>query len=554
MSTSVWPVYRGFAMRDLKMLAHFAGDPARLRRLALIAVLLAAYAAGILLRIPGLHAQPLSAAARWWFLDFLDKALTGGALGRGGIFSLGVLAPLVLASGSSAPLRRIARQAVLLSLVSALVAINLRARGLLSPGWEPLLMASAFVAAGGIFLKLIDGSLIRHHGPSILYANLLLVLFAGLRTALAGLGGRQRYWAMAMVLGCVAFIAISAYVLMHKKILVPLQNIERPSSRRVVLELSAMPEPLIDLLSIMFLTLYVSIAGLISLSLGWHAITPGNIGVFSLISVAVFALCWAIFLFLNKHADLLEVLGQAGTLGLSDPRSYALRMLNRFWVIPGCTAGRETGAWIKARLGSVAKRSFLLFASWILLTLILEQVLARAIHSGVFFPYGGVVFVFVVVMLVGNASAIARYVAATVGRFKQIVRGQSRVVAEMYPLGRVATQERVSFEDDKKYWDDEKLSDQVQDMFQLLKVVKQFQPGQLREQTGRSRIYTFALHLASRAVTAIILSFLTGLVCLLLFPDLGRRDMGLVVVPTFMGVLIVPEAILRVMGRVSVPK
>ena len=551
MSSSVWPVYRGFAVRDLKLLAHFAADPARFRRLALVALLLAAYLAGLLVRIPGAHLEPASTGEHWWFLLFLDKALTGGALRRGGLFSLGVLGPLVLSSSRQAgsPLRPLLRKTIFLSLTSALVALNLRARGLVAPGMKPLLMVAAFVALGGICLKLIDTRLVRYHGPNILYTNLVIVLVGGLRTAFAGLGGQQRYWAMTMILGCVAFISISAYMLMHKRILVQVENIEHPSGRGLVLELPAMPEPLLDFLSVMFLTLYVSIAGLVSLSLGWHSITTDNIGILSVISIAVFGLCWAMFMLLSKHADLFEMLGQAGSLGLSDARSYALRMLNHFWVIPGCSAGRDTEEWIKLRLASVAKRSFLLFASWIAVSLVLEHVLARTIHSGVLFPFGGVVFIFLLVMVVGNASAIAHYVGATVNRFKQIVRGQSRVIAEMYPLGRTDYQERISIEDDfKKYWNEEKLSDQLQDMLQWVKLAKQIQLHPPRA-TPRSKTFTIILRVVTRVMTAAVLSFLIGLICLLLFPRMGRQDMGTVMIPAFMGFVIAPEAVLKVIGR-----
>jgi len=553
MSASAWPVYRGFDVRDLRMLARmfarFVGDPTRLRRLATVVFLLGIYAAGLLVRIPGVPQHAASTQEHWWFLVLLDFALTGGALGRGCVFSMGILGPLLLSHSlkkTRASFWRYVRQVIGLGLASLFIGFTLRARGLVAPGSRPFIFVCLIVAIGGIGLKLVDTYIVRLHGPSILYVNLSITLVVSLQATFTALRQGRHLWTIAAVVVGISFISISAYFLMRSRVLLQVKNIENSLQRQATLEIPAMDEPLIDSLSIMFLTLYVCIAGCTSLLLGWHSITSRNAPVLSAISIGVFALSWIIFLVMDKYLDVFEIIGGAGRLGFTDAHGYSIRMLNNFWIIPSCKAGRETEVFLKSKLTSVVKRSFLLFASWFAIALGLEYWLAQTKPSAVLFPFGPAVFVFILVMVVGNFSAMFRYLSSALNHFKQLLRGQSRVIAEMYPLGKADQQGRISFDQDfQQYWDDEKLADHMHDMLEWLKLARDVQLVPKRELTTRGRFRTALIHLAGRLVGGVILSFVVGVVCLMLYPDIGRRELVLVMVPLVVGPVVVPEAILQ---------
>jgi hypothetical protein len=309
-----------------------------------------------------------------------------------------------------------------------------------------------------------------------------------------------------------------------------------------------MNEPLLDTLSVLLLILYVSTAGAVSTLFGWHTITARNIPVFSLLAAAVLALGWIIFLVVNRFLDFFESLGATGVIGLSDAHSYAMRMLNNFWIVPGLSVGRETEAFIKYKLADKVKRSFLLFAAWFVSILGLEYILVRLNPSDVLFPFGSVVFIFVLVMLVANLSAIFRDVNFALKHFKQLLRGESRLDAEMYPLGKSDHHDRLSLEQDfQQYWETERLSDQLQGMMELVEPVREMQSVKRHTPSWIIRLRNFIVHMAMRTAFGIILSFIVVVACLLTIPHIERKDMALIFLPTILTTVLAPEAVLAVL-------
>jgi hypothetical protein len=554
MSGTVWPIYRRFAVRDLRLVALFASDPTRLLRLLAYLVLLAVYAVGITFPIPGLRRPiPGPSPEGWWFVSLLDLALTGGALGRGAIFCLGVVGPLALGGPlhwRKSPFITYGKRLSGLAVASLLVSLALRSRGLVAPGLKPLLIVCGFAAFGGLLLNLIDVYTVRLHGPQIRYINLALVLWVNLRSISFLLQRERLYWAGVLLLGLAAFVCISAYMLVRAHILIKIERVGEPFHRWTTLEIPTMNEPLLDTLSVLLLSLYVSTTGTLSILFGWHSITARSIPSFSLVALAILCLGWAIFLVVNRFLDFFETLGAGGAIGFSDAQSYAKRMLNNFWIIPGLPAGRETEAFIKSKLAGRAKRSFLLFAAWFASVLGFEYILVRLNPSDVLFPFGSVVFIFVLVMLVANLSAVFRHVNFAFRHFMQLLRGESRLLDEMYPLMKSNLRDAVSLDQDlQQYWEAERFSDQLQDLMQWLKLAREVQFVK-RNTSGRIvRLRNAVAHLAMRTVFGIILSFVVLVVCLLAIPHLERKDMALILLPTLLTTVLAPEAVTALIKR-----
>lgn len=554
MSGTVWPIYRGFAVKDLRMIVRFAADPVRLLRVFAYLALLGIYAAGLYIPVPGLHRPGMASLPEgWWFLSLLDIALTGGALGRGALFCLGVLGPLFLGNGlrfTKNPFVAYGKRLGGLAVASLLVGLSFRSRGMIDPGLKAFLLVCGFTALGGFLLNLIDIYALRLHGPQIRYINLALVLGVNLRSIFLALRHERLYWAAAVLVACIAFVSISAYLLVRARILIQVNKIGVQSSRQATLEIPTMNEPLLDTLSVLLLILFVSAAGAVSLLFGWHTITARNIPVFSLLAAAVLALGWTIFLVVNRFLGVFESLGMAGAIGFSDAHSYAMRMLDNFWIVPGLSAGTETEAFIKSKLASKAKRSFLLFAAWFASVLGLEYILVRLNPSVVLFPYGSVVFIFVLVMLVANLSAIFRHVYSALKRFKQLLRGESRLLGDMYQLGRFDRFDRVSLDEDfQQYWETERFSDQLNDMMHWLKLAREVQFVKRQTPTRTLRLRVAMMHMAMRTVFGVILSFFVVVVCILTIPHMERKDMALIILPTFLTTVLVPDAVLALLRR-----
>jgi hypothetical protein len=349
---SSWPRYVGFTLKDILVLFRFIGNPANLRTFLTITTLIAAYVIGLHLPVPLVSHPATSELERWWFLQFLDSLLTGGALQRASIFSMGALAPAVF--GASLRQRRmtppefLGRVGVLL-IVSVLLTFALRSRGLIGQSYRDFQITLIVVALGGVALKLINTQLVRLHGPGILYVNLFLMMAASLRNVVPFMRHGD-YRPLVMMAAFLAFIAVSVQFLVRKRVRIGVQNIKiagRP--RSATLEISAMDETLLDSVSTLCLLFYISTASLASLLFGWRSITADNYPVLAGISLAAMAVVGIAFRDAQRRFNFVPFLGSGAVLGVHDAKGYALRMLNNFWIIPGQKAGPDSERFIQAK-------------------------------------------------------------------------------------------------------------------------------------------------------------------------------------------------------------
>jgi hypothetical protein len=554
MSVDVWPKYKDFAIGDFPLVLRFAANPGRFRAPLMVVLLLGLYVAGMFVPIPGSFRAGADNNG-WWFLTLLDSLLTGGALGRGCIFGMGLLAPLLLGAGSRVK-RGVPevffRYTIGLGLGAAILVLTLRVRGLVGPGVRQFGVAVLWIALGGVAVTVLNTRLLRYRGPAPFYVNLFVTIVVSLRGSAGHLLAARQYAPLYLLAGSVGFIAISSAFLLKSRIRIEVESLEPAGERRTAqLEIAPVDELLLDSVSMMCLVLFLCLGGCVSLAFGWRALAPNNYPVLLGISALSFFLVWWSFATLNRYQSILRLVDVTGILKLPDPHAYALRMLNNFWIISGVSAGPDTEHYIGQRLAGSVRKSFLLLASWVAIAIALQYVVTRSDPGAMLLPYGPLVFVLTVLMLVGNFSMVLSHVSGSLSQFRQLLRGQSRVLAETLPLGFAGTGHRVALDAElRAYWEEDKISEQFDEVVDWMKLVRDMR---LLEPKATRPRFGFVIHLQkwiANIVIGAVVTFVAGALCLFIWPDISRRDLGVVVLPMLVSSVFAPDVILRLVKAI----
>ena len=413
--------------------------------------------------------------------------------------------------------------------------------------------ATLWIAAGGIALKMINTRLIRYRGPSPFYLNLSVSLGVSLHSGLAELLAKHQYTSLAVFASTLVFIAISAVFVLRSTVHIDVESIRSAFSRSsATLEIAAIDEALLDCIGALCLIFYLGIGGCLSLALGWHSLTPANYPAFLGVSILVFALVWSTFSFVIRFGGVQQIVNVSSVFGLADPQGYALRMLNDFWIIPGHRAGPETEEYIARKLSAATRRSFLLLGSWVIVVLIAQYSVSRNGQSVVLFPYGPLVFVFSLLMLIGNASMIVRHLGASLSHFRQVLRGQSRVLVGTYPLGAANKATRLNMDADiREYWKEEKMSEQLADLIDWVKMARQMDVLRQRSGSRPPAIRVRIMKWTANLVAGLVVSFVAGAGCLFFFPGISPRDLGIVILPLVVSPFVAPDSILQLLKKIG---
>ena len=548
---AIWPRYSKFTTGDLAILGRFLTTPGHLRSPLIVALLLVVYVGGVFTPLPTSSPLTPTTSEPWWFLALLDSLLTGGALGRGAIFAMGAVALLLFRSHLHKPQHLVH---VLLGYgrvaLGALVLVAFfRWRGLGEPGIQAFVGDVMLVAIGGVGIHIINRQSILHRGPHLLCVNVCITVIQGILATLQGGAGDRG--TIVLLTGIIAFIFVSAYVLFRSSALVDVEEISSVDHRKATVQLSPVDEPLLDSVGTLSLVLYVPVAGLASLLFGWRAVTPDNAPFFIALSLAAFACVWLVFQVASRIVSLNGMLAEESLFGPSNPRACALRMFHNFWVVRGVKPGADTENAIRGRMDQVVTRAFLLFAAWFAIAIATEYYIRqRGALSP--FPYGPVVFVLMVLMVVGYFSMLSRHVHAAFSHFKQIMRGRSRVLADTYPLAMPGAMTQLSVTTElERYWQEEKIADHWREVVDWLKIARDMQPLRGRDESGRQPLKARLIGWSAALTVAVVISFLAGAVCVLFYPDLSRRDLVLIILPTLVTTIAAPEPLLRLFRKLS---
>lgn len=550
-AASVWPKYARFSVDDLTMLWRFVISPGNLRSPLIVAVLLALYLAGVFTPLPGDSPLGASATESWWFLTLLDSILTGGALGRGAIFAMGTVAPLLIASRRQQTpniFRFLLGHLRVVVGAGMLVAFfGWRAEGAL--GVDVFVRDTVLLALGGIAVYNINRKLIAHHGPQVTDVNIALTLVGTVAATVRESDGDRT--AVAWLAATIGFISVSAYVLLRSRTSIEVKNISFVKLRTAVLQFSPVAEPLLDSVATLTLVLYVPLAGLASLLLGWRTLTADNSPFFLTLALVALGCVWLLCRAVSRVAAFSTLLREESLFGTSSPQSIASRMFNNFWIIPGVKPGPDTEETIRRRMSGIVTGAFLLFALWFLIAIATEQVVLR--NGGTSpFPSGPVVFVLMLLTIVGYMSMLSRYVHGSMNHFKQLWRGRSRLLADTYPLSRPGALSQLPVGGEaERYWQEDKVVDDWRDLVEWLKLARDLQPRHASHRGGRVSAKTQLLRWTATGVVAVVVSFLAGAVCVVFYPDLSRRDLVLIVLPTLVTTLIAPEPLLKLLRKFS---
>jgi hypothetical protein len=550
---SVWPRSTGFVVGDIPLALRFVARPAQWRPIAAVVLLLGLYFAGLFIPIPGAVSPKPNQQGDWWFIAMLDFLLTGGALRRGCLFSMGLLAPALLganARGARSPYFLL-RYIVGLPAGAMLTVYVLQARGLVGPHPQDFFKMAVWVAFGAVALKMINVRLIRYRAPAPFYLNLSVFLFVSLRQGIQQLLAAQETTAVIIIAVSMVFIAVSAIFVLRSTVYIDVESIRSAFTQSsATLEISAVGEQLLDTIGSLCLIFYLCIGGGLSLVFGWREVTPGNSPVFLAASILVFAFVWSTFSKLVRLRGFQQIVNVPIMFGFADPREYALRMLHNYWIVPGCPAGPDTEQYIAKKLAAATRRSFLLLGSWVGVVLLAQYAVSRAGRSIVLFPYGPLVFVFTVLMLLGNASMILRHLWASLEHFREALRGKSRVLAGTFPLGDANKVNRFRLDADfQQYWEEEKMSEQIREVIDYVRMARLMYGNDEFYDTRRVRFQHQTMKWMSTLLTGVMVAFVACVGCLLLAPGMGRKEIGLIAIPAFLGPLFAPDAMFRVLKR-----
>jgi hypothetical protein len=147
-------------------------------------------------------------------------------------------------------------------------------------------------------------------------------------------------------------------------------------------------------------------------------------------------------------------------------------------------------------------------------------------------------------MFIGYLSSTLSQLSASLSSFRQLLRGQARVVAESYSLETAGHVSRLSLDAvAEEYWQEEKFADALE----LIKAVRQM--DLVRPFVSPRGVRHWAVLLLARFLAASLLCFAIGVVLLLLFPELTRKDLGLVIIPLFAGLTVPFETLLARLKR-----
>jgi preprotein translocase subunit SecY len=547
---SAWPRPAGFTIDRLAVFFRFASNPARLVHGLFVVLLVAVYIAGMFIPIPGAVRHAETQRHAWWFQSLLDSLITGGALGRGSIFCMGLLAPLLLVVRARFEWVLV-RVLVGFTLVAFALSLILRMRGQISPGFRSWLVTALLIMLGGIAVKLINLGLARYHGPAPFYINLLVTIAYSLRASARELAHSHHYTPLYYLAGGIVFIGVTCVVMLRSRIRIEVQSLRKPSATPTTqMEIAPLNELLLDTIGVVGLMLYVCLSGTMSVVFNWHEITATNYPAFLAVSGIVFFLVWWMFAAVNRYRGMVRMASATGILNIVDPEEYALRMLNTFWIIPGVPAGLPTERFLSQRLSRFLRWSFVLLGSWLMVGIGIQYVAARSGLGMNALPYGPFVFVFTVFMLVGNLSMVTSSVGTSLKHFGQLLQGKSRVIADTFPLGSSAARRLILQGDQKAYWEEERLTGQFEEMVDWLKLAQQAYstlPQKHRPKVG------WAMHLQkwiTSAAIGMVVAFVSAALCLLFVPDTSGRDLSYVIVPMVVTSLFAPDILLKVMGRI----
>lgn len=561
MAQSLWPRYGTSAARP-RVLAGFLFNLQAAKVTLILLAAVAVYFVGISMPIPTLRPAEGTPISSWWFLRLFDLLFTGGALGRGAFFCLGLFSTFALGS-TVTNVAQAARKGLLLrilklSVLTALIVLIFLLRGNVAVEVRAIAVTFFSVALGGVGLALINRVLMRHRGPQIIHLNIFILLYShysGVFLELRSLGRLSDLYLSAAGIG---FIAVSAYYVFKRRIFIEIENIKSPADHRfATLELRGVDEDTLDLLAFASVILFICFAGVVSLLADFRQISQDNFLVFAGISTVLLLSVWLLLVLASKvlasHGTMVSYISQfldtGEMLAFHDARHYALLMLNSFWVIPNVAAGPATEEFIRERVKRVMHKSFLIFAVWFFVILGIQLYIFFYSSGLLLFPYGPLVFIFLFLMCVGNLSMILRNVRMKFGHYRQLMRGRQRVLVGPYSLATPSELRHVDFSKaDDDYWDEEKLSDQVKQIIDWYQLIRQVQVIPSKSVLPkRTRIAAALWQLIIGIISGIIIAFLGGGLYVLLVPQ--RGDVWAVVIPLFLGGLFSQNILWSVLKR-----
>ena len=563
MSESLWPKYGTSGAIRPRLLARFLFNLEAAKVTLIVLVAVALYFVGISLPIPTMRPVEGASINSWWFLRLFDHLFTGGALGRGAFFCLGLFSTFALGGMATNP--QAARKGILLrilklAVLTALTVSIFLLRGNVALEVRAIAVTFFAVALGAIGVAWINRVLMRHSGPQILQLNIFILLYShysGVFLELRSLGKLSDLYLSA---AGVVFIAVSAYFVFKRRIFIEIENIKSQADHRfATLEVRGVDEDTVNLLAFASVILFICFAGVVSLLANFRQISQSNFLVFAGISTLLLLSVWLLLVLAGKllasHGAMVSYVSQfldtGEMLAFRDPRHYALMMLNNFWIIPNVAAGPATEAFIRERVKRVMHKSFLIFAAWFFVILGIQLYIFFYSSGLLLFPYGPLVFIFVFLMCVANLSMVLRSVRMKFGHYSQLMRGRNRVLSGPYLLATPSELRHVDFsKGDDDYWDEEKLTDQVKQFIDWYQLMRQVQAVPSKSVSPkRTRIAAALWQLIIGIISGIIIAFLGGLLYVLLVPQ--RGDVWAVVIPLFLGGLFSQNILWTVLRRKS---
>lgn len=523
-----WPAYG-----SRRLSPRYAGTLARAlvrvrwRQMALPALLVVLYAAALLVPLPfaasaSWEETPLS---RWWFLRLGDLLFTGGAFGRIGILGAVFAVFLTPRLGGARSLRRLAIFLAAQSAAAVLVWSAYVQQRLVEPGgWGRAALGIGLLALAGTAAKFVDLYLLERGAPALSLLH-LVILFAGAVPGPRLTGQLAAGWpeaAPALAFVATALAVVAGYHLWFRRgVAIEIEQVRSVRHHRFSqLLLEGGGREIWDGVFFIAILCYFFSAVPLTVALGVPALAAQPPALVVAPQVLSLLIVWL----------LLPLLGPL--LGAERGQTLAGKLKRKFWVVVGQPPGEATARHIDRRLAAVRRRRFALVALWVTAGNAAFFELARRGEAAAYFPFGPLVFVYLVFGLWTYLAQVARRVVGRVRTLGHEVRRAGERLLELFgseaaaPVDVFAGSERRSTEPS--------LSEYIED----LAIVLRTRPQREAAPGGRRVVRAIALRTLPLLLSGLVTTTLVG--ALLVFFEVGRENLVLTLIGSFLAGLGIP--------------
>ena len=536
MSEGVWPRYQAAGGRRARLALEFLGRWQTGLAALKLGLLVGVYLVGLFLPLPGI--EPSAGVGRsWWFLDLIDKIFTGGAFGRGALFSIGTFVIPLLAAPSGGRRGFWFRAAGLTIAPLALVGV-FAARGEIAVEWRAMALCFVCAAAGAVAVYWIDFQLLKLRVPDTLHLNVYLLLGSAASEAIDRAASGDSPIGVALAGLATIVILGSALYLFRDRVLIEVFNVKTAAAARYArLALRSLNETSLDGFGVLLVAFYLCLAGVFSLAFDWQRLREMPYMAGLALAVLAFLSIASAFGAFRRQLPLLSLpmVAGAGALVGPNPRLYAERMMDNYWIIEGVAAGSPTEVHLEGVTKRLWRKTLLVLLLWLAMAFGVEYYFIEFGSGAGVFPHGPLVHLFLIAMAATNVSMVLGDLRAQFGNFKHVRRGRGRVTQhaeeDAHSLRGAERVAPVELSQSGGEYFDQRLAEELEEIVQWAREARR-SSARPKAERPRDRLRAAVSLFVYCVVTGVVCGAVAGFLYTLVRPAGG--DVWAVVVPAFL--------------------